>query len=254
MSRETQANRRAWDAVAQAHLERYHVERLLDGEPLIGEPLRSEVGDVRGKRLIHLLCHIGSDTLSWALLGAQVTGVDISPEAVRCARQLSRRMGMPAKFIVCDVMELDGREQLTFDIVFASTGVLCWIPDIHRFAAIVRGLLHSGGFFYLHDGHPFRDILAQTEDGRAVVAEDYFDQGAHEYDDFSDYLDPSLVVRAKSYEWHWGLGEVVTALCQAGLRIEFLREFPQNFYYGYDGETQQRERYPCTFSLKASCP
>ncbi len=138
MNSMTSANGKAWDAVAKAHYENYHVEKLLAGEPLLNELVKAEVGDVRGKSLIHLLCHIGTDTLSWGLLGAQVTGVDISEEALQYARKLAGQTGIEATFIQSDVMELPGKTQAAYDIVYASIGVLYWIPDIDRFAVIVR--------------------------------------------------------------------------------------------------------------------
>jgi SAM-dependent methyltransferase len=254
MNLKTQANREIWDAVAQVHYESYHVDKLLAGEPLLSELIKTEVGDVRGKSLIHLLCHIGTDTLSWGLLGAQVTGMDISPQSIQYARQLASRLELEATFITADVMELANQIQTTYDIVFASTGVLCWLPDIQKFATIVRGLLKPGGFFYLHDGHPFRGMLEKTESGEAVVKNDYFHTGASEYESFSDYAVKDWEVQGRSYEWNWRLGDVVTAFCQAGLRIEFLHEFPQYFYSGYTGydvEINKRELFPCTFSLKA---
>jgi SAM-dependent methyltransferase len=254
MDEKTRSNQEAWDAVAKKHYENYHIDRLLAGEPLLNELVRAEVGEVAGRSLMHLLCHIGTDTLSWALLGAKVAGVDISPESIRYARQLAGQLGIEADFIVSDVMDLDGKVEPGYDIVFASTGVLCWISDIDRFARTARALLNPGGFFYLFDGHPFRNTFAEGEDGRVYIAADYFNQSADEFERFVDYTEKDLAFEQKSYEWSWTLGQVVTAFCQAGLRIEFLHEFPQYYYGGYpsyDVEPYKRELYPCTFSLKA---
>ena len=248
----THANRQVCDAVARTHYETYHLEKLLAGEPLLCDLIRAEVGEVRGKSLLHLLCHIGTDTLSWGLLGAEVTGVDISPESIQVAQRIAAEMRQEATFITADVMELPPQLTTRYDIVFASTGVLCWIPDIEKFAATVRLLLKPGGFFYLHDGHPFRNMLEQM-DGLMVIKNDYFHKGALEYETFSDYTTPNLEITAKSYEWDWTLGDIVTAFSQPGLRIAFLHEFPQYFYSGYTGydvEMHERELYPCTFSLK----
>ena len=249
----TQANRRAWDNLAKIHYENYHVGKLLAGEPLLSEVIQAEVGDVHGKSLIHLLCHIGTDTLSWGLLGARVTGVDISPESVQYARRIALQLGIDATFIVSDVMDLMEKIEATYDIVFASTGVVCWIPDLGKFAGTVRQLLKPGGIFYLHDGHPFRNMLEIPEAGQAILKNDYFQKGAQEYHKFTDYATKDHVVTAKNYEWTWTLGEIVTAFCQSRMRIEFLHEFPQYFYSGYTGydvEANKRELYPCTFSLK----
>jgi len=253
MNAMTQANREAWNAVAKAHYENYHVDKLLAGEPLLNDLVRTEVGDVNGKSLIHLLCHIGTDTLSWGLLGARVTGVDISPEAIRYARSLASQMGMEANFIVSDVMDLMEKVNAKYDIVFASTGVLCWIPDIHKLAATVRQLLKPGGFFYLFDGHPIRAMLGTTENGETIVQHDYFSAGVQEYDNFTDYILKDLEIPGKSYEWHWTLGDVITAFCQNRMRLAFLHEHPEYHYGGYtafDEALNQREFFPQTFSFK----
>jgi len=253
----TQANRYGWDALADVHTRTYHIDKLLTGEPLLSDVIRREVGDVRGKSLCHLLCHIGTDTLSFALLGAQVTGIDISPRSLHHARALAKQMGIPAEFIECDILNVIDKVDQKFDIVFTSTGVLCWLPDIHRFAQTLRFLLKDGGFFYILDGHPFRNVMLD-ENGESQpnrIVGDYFRKKVWAYNGLGDYTDPDFMAPTPSYEWDWTLGEVVTALCQAGLRIEFLHEFPQYFYSGYtpyDVEDNKVELYPCTFSLKAT--
>jgi SAM-dependent methyltransferase len=216
-----------------------------------------EVGDVQGKSLVHLLCHIGTDTLSWALLGAKVTGIDISPQSLKYAQQIAESMGIDAKFIESDILDVMGKVNQKFDIVFSSTGVLCWLPDIQLYAITVRHLLKEGGFFYLFDGHPFRNVLID-ESGTVSsdrIQGDYFRKTVWAYDQMGDYTDPDLLIAMPSYEWDWTLGEVVTALCDAGLRIVFLHEFPQYFYSGYtpyDVVDNKVEYYPCTFSMKAT--
>jgi SAM-dependent methyltransferase len=256
MKHMTQANKAAWDGLAETHYKNYHTDRLIAGEPLLSEVIRREVGDVRGKSLVHLLCHIGTDTLSWALLGARVTGIDISSESLKYARLLASRMGIAAEFIESDIMDVVDKVEDKFDIVFSSTGVLCWLPDINRYAQTVRHLLKEGGFFYILDGHPFRRVLWDETGSSSsdAIRGNYFDKQVWQFDSIGDYTDPELEVPVESYEWHWTMGEIVTALCEAGLRIAFLHEFPQYFYNGYtpyDVENDQTELYPCTFSLKA---
>lgn len=257
MKRMTQSNKRGWDELAKTHYQTYDIDKLLSGAPLLNQVIRDEVGDVKGKSLVHLLCHIGTDTLSWALLGAQVTGIDISSQSLKYARQIAEKMDIDAQFIESDVMEVMGKVQQKFDIVFSSTGVLCWLPDIQIYADTARNLLKEDGFFYIFDGHPFRNLLI---DETGSVSSDriqgnYFRKTVWEYDQMGDYTDPDLLVPMRSYEWDWTLGEVVTAFCDAGMRIEFLHEFPQYFYSGYtpyDVVDNKIERYPCTFSMKAT--
>jgi SAM-dependent methyltransferase len=223
----------------------------------LNDLIKGEVGDVRGKSLMHLLCHIGTDTLSWALLGVRVTGVDISSESLKYARQLAHRMGIEADFIEADVMDVMEKVKGKYDIVFSSTGVLCWIPDIQRYAQTVRHLLNDTGFFYIFDGHPFRNVMID-EAGSAssnIIQGNYFRKEVWQYDDMGDYTDPDLKISVKSYEWNWTMGEVISAFCDAGMRIVFVHEFPQYFYNGYtpyDVQNDKVELYPCTFSLKAT--
>lgn len=256
MNHMTQSNKQGWDSLAEIHYKNYHIDRLISGTPLLNELIRSEVGDVWSKSLVHLLCHIGTDTLSWALLGATVTGIDISPKSLHYARLLADRMGIDADFIKSDIMDVIDRVEWKFYIVFASTGVLCWIPDIDRFARTVRHLLVDGGFFYIFDGHPFRNVMLDEEGETQPnqIIGDYFRKKVWHYKGMGDYTDPDFMAPTESYEWDWTLGEVVTSLCKAGMRIEFLHEFPQYFYNGYtpyDVEENKVELYPCTFSLKA---
>lgn len=256
MSKQTQANKKGWDSLAETHYKNYHIDRLLAGTPLLNELIRDEVGDVQGKSLAHLLCHIGTDTLSWARLGARVTGVDISPKSLKYARKLAVQMGIEADFIEADIMDVMSIVQRKFDIVFSSTGVLCWLPDIQRYAQTVRHLLHDDGFFYLFDAHPILNVLYDDSGSKSAhtIQGDYFRKEVWQSDHWGDYTDPDLILPVSSFEWNWTLGEVVTAFCNAGLRIVFLHEFPQFFYSGYtayDVQTDQVELYPCTFSLKA---
>jgi SAM-dependent methyltransferase len=256
MLRHTQSNKQGWDGLAATHYQNYHIDKLLSRTPLLNNLIRSEVGDVTGKSLVHLLCHIGTDTLSWALLGAQVTGIDISPRSLKYARLLARQMGIDAQFIEADIMQVMDKVDQKFDIVFSSTGVLCWLPDIQRYAHTVRHLLKDDGFFYIFDGHPFRAVLYDEAGGTSpdTIVGDYFRRDFWQYDHMGDYTDPELLVPVKSYEWHWTMGDIISAFCDAGMRIVFLHEFPQYFYNGYtpyDVQNDRVELYPCTFSLKA---
>jgi SAM-dependent methyltransferase len=256
MRRMTNSNRQGWDRLAETHFKTYHIDRLLAGTPLLDPLIREEVGDVRGKSLVHLLCHIGTDTLSWALLGAQVTGIDISPKSLEYARLLAEKMDLRADFIEADILDVQERVDRKFDIVFSSTGVLCWQPDMALYARTVRALLNPGGFFYIHEGHPFRNMLYDDlgKLSQNQVQSDYFRKETWHYEAMGDYTDPDLKVPHDSYEWNWTIGQVVTAFCEAGLRVVFLHEFPRFFYGGYTPYELSEgnvELYPCTFSLKA---
>jgi len=256
MNKMTQANKQGWDGLAETHYRNYHIDRLISGKPLLNELITKEVGDVRGKSLVHLLCHIGTDTLSWALLGAQVTGIDISSESLKYAKKLSQQMGIKADFIESDILDIQEKVHTKYDIAFSSTGVLCWVPDIRQYAQAVRHLLNDNGFFYILDGHPFRSVFIDEtgETSIDMIQGNYFRNDEWQFDNLGDYTDPDLKIPIKSYEWNWTMGEIITAFCEVGMRIVFLHEFPQYFYSGYtpyDIQIDKIELYPCTFSLKA---
>ncbi len=253
----SQSNKKGWDGLAESHNKNYPTDKLIAGKPLLHDLILKEVGDVRDKSLAHLLCHIGTDTLSWALLGAKVTGIDISPESLKYARMLAEKLGISADFIEADIMDVIDKMNKKFDIVFSSVGVLCWLPDIKRYAQTVRHLLNDDGFFYIYDGHPFRSVMVNDAGSTNpnTFQGSYFRKKVWEFKNMGDYIDPDLKIPFKSYEWNWTMGEIITAFCDVGMRIEFLHEFPQYLDKGmalYDMDYDKIELYPCTFSLKAT--
>lgn len=221
MDEHTAVNQKLWDELAPLHAASalYDVDSFLGGANTLGRLEIGEVGSVAGKRLVHLMCHFGLDTLSWARLGARVTGVDFSGEAVRIGRELAERVGLDAEFVESDVLAAHERLDATFDIVFMSKGVMMWIRDLPAWAAVCARLLKPGGVFYLLDSHPLANAAAggsyfPTPEPTVVVA------------DGSYAVSNAGLSHQESREWAHSLGDVVTALAQAGIRIEFLHEFP----------------------------
>src|SRR5947209_740824 len=156
-------NRKLWDAWTKIHLdsEFYDVASFRNGErPIrIRDYEREEIGEVAGRSLLHLQCHFGLDTLSWARLGAEVTGADFSGRAIELARSLAGELGLPARFVHSDVYSLPANLQGEFDIVFTSYGVLYWLPDLSRWAEVVAHFLKPGGVFYVVEYHPFSQVF-----------------------------------------------------------------------------------------------
>lgn len=184
------------------------------------------VGDVRGKKLLHLQCHFGLDTLSWARLGAAVTGLDFSPEAIAAARALARETGLAARFVCSDVYDAPAALGERFDVVYTGVGALCWLPDVARWADVVAALLAPGGLLYLRECHPVLHALDESSDPAAPrLAYPYFEAEATRFEVGGTYADPKArVANATTYQWNHGIGEVVTALVTAGLAIEALHE------------------------------
>jgi SAM-dependent methyltransferase len=187
---------------------------------------RGYVGDVRNSRLLHLQCHIGTDTISWARLGAEATGVDFSPGALDVARALSDESGTPARFVQSELYEapaaLPGE---TFDVVYTGGGALSWLPDIAGWARVVAGFLAPGGLFYIKEGHPVFLALGDRDDGLLALEYAYFEGPAMRFEESSTYVDHDRPLTSTvTYEWNHGIGEIVTALLDAGLVIEGLVE------------------------------
>jgi SAM-dependent methyltransferase len=222
------ANRAKWDDRTGVHLESafYDVEGWLRQGRGPRPDEAAALGDVTGLRLLHLQCHFGKDTLSWARAGAVVTGLDFSPAGIEAARDLARRAGLDdrATFVCANVYDaVAALGGVTFDIVYVSLGALCWLPDVERWAAVVGALVAPGGRFYLQDVHPVSWALA--DDDRSF-AHSYFEE-AEPYVDDSDgtYTDAHRpLAHRRSYEWNHSLGQVVTALIAHGLRITVLEE------------------------------
>lgn len=229
------ANRRLWDewAHVNANSEMYAHEAFKAGRNSLNALEMGEVGDVAGKRLLHLQCHFGQDTLSWARLGAAVTGMDFSPEAIQIARQTSAEMQLPARFICCNLYDLPQHLDETFDIVFTSYGALTWLPDLPGWARVAAHFVKPGGLFYIAEFHSF----AMVFDDEAEQVEQhypYFNEGPIVLPVQGSYADRGAAVKqGLSYEWPYPLGEVITALIDAGLRIEFVHEFPYTLYQAY---------------------
>ena len=259
-----QRNRALWDAWTDVHYGSafYDVDGFLAGRCTLNPLELDEVGDVGGRSLLHLQCHFGLDTLSWARRGARVTGVDLSPEAIRRARALAERSGIAARFIEADLYELPRHELGEFDLVFTSYGVLPWLPDLTGWAAVVAAHLRPGGALHLVEFHP---VVFMLDDDGERVRWPYLPTGeAIPMEVKGSYADADADVSATSWEWSHGLGEVVTALLEAGLRLEWLREHPRSPYdvlpylerraegdYGVRGG---RDDLPLLFSLKAVRP
>jgi SAM-dependent methyltransferase len=259
-------NRANWDDRVPVHLASsfYDVAGFRAGASTLQPFQVSEVGPVAGRRLVHLQCHIGLDTLTWARRGAVVSGLDFSAPAISAASSLAVSLGLAATFVVADVYDavaaFGGQR---FDIVYTGIGALVWLPDIPRWARVVAGLLAPGGFVYLVEGHPFAGILDAAASG-LVVARDYFDSSPQVEDYPYTYTDGPALSHPRQVEFQHGLGEIVTSLAEAGLRIEFVYEHDFELFQRFESLQRQEDgryrwpagqpRVPMMYSLRASLP
>jgi SAM-dependent methyltransferase len=266
------SNRRLWDAWAQIHSGSafYDVDSFRSGQrPIrVADYEREEVGSVEGKSLLHLQCHFGLDTLSWARLGATVTGADFSPVAIDIARSLAADLDLPATFVVANLYDLPDVLDGAFDVVFTSAGVLGWLPDIAGWARVAAHFVRPGGVFYISEIHPVAQVFESegVAPGELKLASPYWSHREPlRFEVKGSYADRDAPTEGLvEYGWDHSLGEIVTSLIDGGLRIEFLHEFdfvrwPVDFLVeGGDGRYRlppdTKGELPLFFSLKATKP
>ena len=264
-----EAIRRNWNERVPVHAKSdfYHLNGFKGGKSSLNSIELEEVGDVAGKSMLHLQCHFGLDTMSWARLGAKVTGVDFSEEAIALARSLSEELDIGARFVLSNVYDLPDAldEGGAYDIVFTSYGVLCGLPDTEEWARVVAHFLRPGGTFYIVDGHPFGGIFDDSDDVTELNVDYPYFHSAQPvgFGPGPSYAGDELL-KTPTYEWTHPISDILNSIISAGLRIEFLHEFPFIGWQAYPmmerGEDgwwrlpEHQDSVPLLFSLKATKP
>ncbi|MEU8758619.1 class I SAM-dependent methyltransferase [Streptomyces sp. NPDC048659] len=262
------ANRAMWDERVPIHMasDYYGLDDFRAGKDALRDFEVAEVGDVTGRSLLHLQCHIGLDTLSWARHGAsRVVGLDFSEPAVEAARTLAADLGLGpdrAAFVAADTYDAaEAVPDSSYDIVYTGGGALCWMPDLDRWAETAASLVAPGGFLYVAEFHPMADSFDDETATRLVhdyfVREPWVDSSSGTYADLE-----AATANNRSVEWVHPVGEVVTALAKAGLRIEFLHEHEMTLFSRFQSLTRHDDGYyrfaadhpriPLMYSIKAS--
>ncbi|MFX1504296.1 MAG: class I SAM-dependent methyltransferase [Promethearchaeota archaeon] len=259
-----QTNLKRWNELVDinAKSKSYDLEGFKSGKTSLHPIELEEVGNVKGKSLLHLQCHFGMDTLSWARLGAHVTGVDFSDEAINLARKLKNELNIPAKFIMSNIYEIPQVLNRKFDIVFTSYGTICWLPNLVKWAQIISDCLKPGGIFYIIDGHPFGFLIDEKQEP-FNIGFNYFPKGKPLiFEEGCAYADSSADLKNKAaYEWDHPISEIINALINANLELEFLHEFPYTFFNIHPDMKEREDGYwefqtskftvPMMFSLRA---
>ncbi|MHA1584021.1 MAG: class I SAM-dependent methyltransferase [Promethearchaeota archaeon] len=264
-------NKLRWNDVVSEHAKSkyYNVDGFKKGKSSLTPLELEDLPDLHGKKVLHLMCHFGMDTLSLARLGAEVTGIDFSETAIEYARNLADELKIPAKFVQADIYDLpnvlDAKEQ--FDIVFTSWGVLTWLPDLLEWAKVITHFLKPGGQFFIFEIHPFMAMIGETNDNKIEIQYSYSTSESEPLliDEIGSYTDEgerhTPFTHTKRYEWEHPIGEIITSLASAGLKIEKMKEYPKaifqmlsdmkplgNGLYQYGNDDIQ---IPFTFSIKA---
>ncbi|MFE3195769.1 class I SAM-dependent methyltransferase [Nocardia sp. NPDC059240] len=270
MSDYRRVNRANWDDRAPLHAGSgdYAVESFRNDPSFLSQVVRFDVprlGDIRGLRGVHLQCHIGTDTLSLARLGATMTGLDFSSVSLAEAHKIAETSSTPIDFVEAEVYDaVSVLGSAKFDLVYTGIGALCWLPDIHRWAETVAGLLRPGGLLFIREGHPVLWSIDENRTDALTIGYPYFETpDPTEFSDENTYVaTDSVVEHTTTQEWNHGLGEIVEALLQADLNLTQLIEhdsvpweaLPGRMECGEDGEwrlLEHRERLPLSYTLQA---
>jgi SAM-dependent methyltransferase len=267
-------NRANWDERVAVHIaapNAYNLDALRAGSRRL-DPIATDVlGPVAGKRVLHLQCHFGMDTLVMARQGASATGLDFSSPAIAAAKSLAAELGLSdrARFIEADIYDALTvlPEHGTFDRVFVSWGALCWLPDILSWARIIATFLNNGGFLALAEAHPFMYVFDSNKAAPGempVWCTPYLEREALVWDQPRDYADPTVLLRnSRTCEWLHPISDVITALIDAGLRIDRFQEHDSLTWRFFDVlEKRGPAEYvwpnkpwlPLSYSLRASKP
>ena len=256
-----EVNRQTWNEKVKIHSKSnmYDLDAFKNGKSSLMEYELNALGDVKGKSLLHLQCHFGQDTLSWSRAGANCVGVDLSDEGIALAKSLNKELQLDAEFVRCNVLDTSKHVKELFDIVFKSYGVIGWLPDLKPWGKMIAERLKKGGTFYMVEFHPIVWMFDYLN-GKQVMKYGYMQDEAiyEEYE--GTYANQDSKITSKEYGWNHGLSEVVNALIEAGLKIDYLNEYDESPYNVLpdlvetkSGNYATKDKlYPLIFEIKAT--
>ncbi len=254
-------NKKAWGLLSENHYHHYK-QQFQENRYQFNPIVLKDLGNISGKKVLHLQCNTGADSIVLAKMGADVIGVDLVPDNIFFAKQLAKDLDVRnIDFIESDIMTLMEKHEGLYDIVFTSDGAIGWLPDLKKWGRTIRHFLKEDGFFYVHDSHPF--YLTFDEDkivnGVTEIKYPYFKQAPDEETQIGGWA--SEAKEAKNYFWMYTMSHLINSLAQAGLFIEFLNEYDR-CVSGMGGTTEDQDglfcypalegALPITFSLKAT--
>lgn len=263
MEKYYRVNKARWNELVNIHSrsDEYDLEGFMTGKITLHKLEKDLLGDVKGKSLLHLQCHFGLDTLSWARLGATVTGVDFSETAIKLAKEIASRAGINADFICSNIYDLPKVHERQYDVVFTSYGVLCWLHDLEKWACIISQYLKPGGVFLLVETHPFLLVFDDEADELKVRYSYWHSDKPMSWETEGTYADEKAKVSNKrSYEWQHTVSDVLNSLIKAGLSIVKVGEYPYLVWKYLPMSVKMNDEYyrisgdllPKTLSVKAA--
>jgi SAM-dependent methyltransferase len=256
-----ETNKATWNNKVAFHAksEMYNMGAFKAGKTSLMSYELEALGNIDGKSLLHLQCHFGQDTLSWSRLGAKCTGVDLSDEGIILAKQLNEELRLDAEFVCCNVLDTSKYISEKFDVVFTSYGVIGWLPDLKPWGKMIAQKLKKRGTFYMVEFHPIVWMFDYLDD-KSIMKYGYMQKEViyEEYE--GTYADQESKMVAKEYCWNHGLSEVINALTEAGLHIEYLNEHNESPYNVLPNLEKTKsgmfatkdKLYPLIFEIKAT--
>ncbi len=254
-------NKATWNEKVKIHSESamYNLKAFKEGKSSLMPYELEALGNVQGKSLLHLQCHFGQDTLSLSRMGAKCVGVDLSDEGIKLAQKLNEELGLDADFFCCNVLDTCLHIKDTFDIVFTSYGVIGWLPDLKPWGKVIAERLNKGGTFFMAEFHPIVWMYDYLN-GNPILKYGYMQNDAIYEEYQGTYANSQAIITSKEYGWNHGLSEVVNSLIEAGLHIEYLKEYNESPYNIFpdlmktaSGMYVLKNRlYPLIFTLRAT--
>jgi ubiquinone/menaquinone biosynthesis C-methylase UbiE len=222
-------NKKTWNIKTEVHVhsEFYDNESFLKGKSTLNEIELQLLGDISGKKILHLQCHFGQDTMSFSRMGAQATGVDLSDKAIEKAREFTTQLGLDTQFICCNLYDLPNHLNEQFDIVFTSYGTIGWLPDLDKWAKVVSRFLKPGGKFIMAEFHP---VVWMFDNDFKEVFYSYFNVGPIIEEELGTYADKNAALENKTITWNHPTSEVLNALIKNKLEIDCFNEYDYSPY------------------------
>lgn len=239
-------NREQWNQRVEPHVESefYDVAGFINGQNSLKDTEIALLGDIKGKRILHLQCHFGQDSISMARMGASVVGADLSDKAIEKAREFAQLTQTDATFVCCDLFDLPQHLEGEFDIVFTSYGTVGWLPDLDRWAAVIQHFLKPGGKFVFVEFHP---VVWMFDDDFQKVGYRYFKSDPIVETASGTYADREAAIRTTSVSWNHGMSEVIGSLLRHGIQLQDLQEYD---FANYDCFNHTVEFEPGKFRIQ----
>lgn len=255
-----ETNRKTWNKKVAIHEKSdfYNLNEFKKGKSSLNHYELDALGDVSNKTLLHLQCHFGQDTLSWARMGAKATGIDLSDEGIKLAKELNEELKQDVNFVCCNVLDVSKHISEKFDIIFTSYGTIGWLPDLKPWAQMISERLKPGGIFYIVDFHPIAWMFDYTTNPPKL--EYGYMQKEAIYEEYKGtYADTESNMISKEYGWNHPLSEVINSLIETGLIIDYLNECDGSPYNIFPSLVKNdrgyfelpSKMYPLIFEVKA---